>query len=297
MLGIAEILNISKIFLVINMVAISICAMIAASRTIMDIPPNDILIFLHLGIAGVLSASGSSALNNYCDKDIDSMVPRTRSRAIPIGRINSSYVLLYGIITSCASVVYGFFTLNPISTFFIAFGIFAYVVIYTMWLKRKTKINTLIGGISSATVVWTGWSAATGSIDLLGFFVGSMILLWITTRVWCYSLIIRDEYIKTDIPILSASIGMKKTTQYMFVVSIIILINALIIGLMPGGMGLIYIISATIMISIMIVNYYRLVKDPTPKFASTVYKTTSKYLLFTYIALAIDAIFYTSPLN
>ena len=271
--------------------------MIAASRTIMDIPPNDILIFLHLGVAGVLSAAGSSALNNYYDKDIDSKVPRTRSRAIPIGRIRPPYVLLYGLIASCTSVVYGFFTLNPVSTFFIAFGIFVYVVIYTMWLKRKTKINTLVGGISGATAVWTGWSAATGSMDLLGFLVGTMILLWIPTRVWCYSLIIRDEYAKTNIPILSVSVGMKETTQYMFLVAIIILINSLIIGLIPGGMGLIYTLSATIMLSIMIVNYYRLIKNPTPKFAANVYKTTSNYLLFTYIALAVDAVFYTSPLN
>ena len=118
-------------------------------------------------MAGALASAGSSALNHYYDKDIDPKMSRTSSRPIPSGRMNASNVLLYGLIVSCVSVIYGFFALNAVSAFFIAVGIFSYVVIYTVWLKRRNTSNIVIGGIAGSAAAWAGWSAATGSMDLL----------------------------------------------------------------------------------------------------------------------------------
>ena len=123
-------------------------------------------------------------------------------------------VLIYGLAVSCISVIYGYFALNPVSAFFIAVGIFSYVIIYTVWLKRLNTSNIVIGGIAGSAAAWAGWAAATGSMDLLGFLVGFLVFVWTPSHFWCLAMKIKDEYAQAEVPMLPVVIGMQKTSKY-----------------------------------------------------------------------------------
>ena len=170
-----ELLEVSKPRIVVLLVITAITSMYAASKLVG--PEIELMGLIHIIIAGGLASAGSSALNHYYDRDIDPLMKRTNSRPIPSGKIKASSVLVYGLAVSVASVVYAYFTLNWISTFFIGLGIFFYVIIYTAWLKRKNSSNIVIGGFAGSAASMAGWTAATGfvppvGIDLLGFLVG-----------------------------------------------------------------------------------------------------------------------------
>ena len=149
-LGFKEIMEISKPRIVVLLVITAVTSMYAASKLVPDAPQLNNLTYLHIIIAGALASAGSSALNHYYDKDIDPKMTRTSTRPIPSGRMAASHVFIYGLTVSCISVIYGYFTLNPVSAFFIALGIFAYVIIYTVWLKRLNSSNIVIGGIAGS---------------------------------------------------------------------------------------------------------------------------------------------------
>ncbi|MEK6930483.1 MAG: protoheme IX farnesyltransferase, partial [Thermoproteota archaeon] len=163
-LGSKEIMEISKPRIVVLLVITAVTSMYAASKLVPGTPHLDYLTYLHIIIAGALASAGSSALNHYYDKDIDPKMTRTSTRPIPSGRMAASHVLIYGLVVSCISVIYGYFALNAVSAFFIALGIFSYVIIYTVWLKRIHTSNIVIGGIAGSAAAWAGWSAATGSM-------------------------------------------------------------------------------------------------------------------------------------
>ena len=133
-LGFKEIVEVSKPRIIVLLVITAVTSMYAASKLVG--PELDNLGLVHIIIAGSLASAGSSALNHYYDRDIDPKMKRTSQRPIPSGRIPASQVLIYGLAVSCISVIYGYFMLNVISAFFIALGIFSYVIIYTAWLKR-----------------------------------------------------------------------------------------------------------------------------------------------------------------
>ena len=164
-MGFSEILEISKPRIVVLLVITAVTSMFAASKLVG--PELDYWGLLHIIIAGALASAGSSALNHYYDRDIDPLMKRTSTRPIPSGRMKPNSVLLYGLTVSVISVVYGALTLNYISAFFIALGIFFYVIIYTAWLKRLNSSNIVIGGFAGSAASMAGWSAATGSMDIL----------------------------------------------------------------------------------------------------------------------------------
>ena len=112
------------------------------------------------------------------------------------------------------SVIYGFFALNAVSAFFIAVGIFSYVVIYTVWLKRKNTSNIVIGGIAGSAAAWAGWSAATGSMDLLGFLVGFLVFVWTPSHFWCLAMKMKDQYAQAEVPMLPVVINAKSSNLF-----------------------------------------------------------------------------------
>ena len=190
-LGFKEIVEVSKPRIIVLLVITAVTSMYAASKLVG--PELDNLGLIHIIIAGSLASAGSSALNHYYDRDIDPKMKRTSQRPIPSGRIPASQVLIYGLAVSCISVIYGYFMLNAVSAFFIALGIFSYVIIYTAWLKRLNSSNIVIGGIAGSAAAWAGWSAATGSMDLLGFLIGFLVFVWTPSHFWCLAMKIKDE--------------------------------------------------------------------------------------------------------
>lgn len=289
-LGFKEIMEISKPRIVVLLVITAVTSMYAANKLVPTDYSFDNLAYLHIIIAGALASAGSSALNHYYDKDIDPKMTRTSTRPIPSGRMKSSHVLIYGLVVSCVSVIYGYFTLNAVSAFFIALGIFSYVIIYTVWLKRLNTSNIVIGGIAGSAAAWAGWSAATGSMDLLGFLVGFLVFVWTPSHFWCLAMKIKDEYAQAKIPMLPVVIGMQRTSKYILGNTLILLPYSLM--LCAFGMGIVYAIIAAVSGGLMLSYHYKLTKNPTSEFAWKAYKVTAPYLTIIFVAVALDAAFH-----
>ena len=288
LVGLKEILEISKPRIVVLLVITAVTSMYAASKLIG--PPLNYVSLLHIIIAGSLSSAGSSALNHYYDRDIDLLMKRTSGRPIPSGRMSARNVLIYGLIVSAVSVIYAWFTLNPISTFFIALGVFFYVIIYTVWLKRTNSSNIVIGGFAGSCAAMAGWSAATGSMDILGALVGVLVFAWTPSHFWCLAMKIRDDYAEAHVPMLPVLIGMQKTSKYILVNTAILLPYSL--ALVAFGLGYVYLAIAAVSGSLMLVYHYKLTKTPTSDFAWKAYKVTAPYLTIIFVGIALDAAFH-----
>ena len=287
-MGLNEILEISKPRIVVLLVITAVTSMFAASKLIG--PELDYWGLLHIIIAGALASAGSSALNHYYDRDIDPLMKRTSTRPIPSGRMKPNSVLIYGLTVSVISVVYGALTLNYISAFFIALGIFFYVIIYTAWLKRLNSSNIVIGGFAGSAASMAGWSAATGSMDILGFLIGFLVFVWTPSHFWCLAMKMKDEYSEAKVPMLPVLIGMQKTSTYILVNTLILLPYSLM--LYAFGMGLVYTAIAAAAGGLMLVYHYKLTKLPTSEFAWKAYKVTAPYLTIIFLAIALDAAFH-----
>ena len=288
MLGIKEIIEISKPRIVVLLVITAVTSMYAASKLVG--PELDNWGLIHIIIAGGLASAGSSALNHYYDRDIDSLMKRTSTRPIPSGRIKPNQVLIYGLVVSAISVIYGVLALNYVSAFFIALGIFFYVIIYTAWLKRLNSSNIVIGGFAGSAAAMAGWSAATGSIDILGFLVGFLVFVWTPSHFWCLAMKMKDEYSAANVPMLPVIIGMQKTSKYILVNTLILLPYSLM--LYAFGLGIVYMVIAAIAGGLMLVYHYKLTKIPTSEFAWKAYKVTAPYLTIIFLAVALDAAFH-----
>ena len=291
-MGFNEILEISKPRIVVLLVITAVTSMYAASKLVPGTPDLQYLSYLHIIVAGTLASAGSSALNHYYDRDIDPKMTRTSTRPIPSGRMSATHVLIYGLAVSCVSVIYGYFALNPLSAFFIAVGIFSYVIIYTVWLKRKNTSNIVIGGIAGSAAAWAGWAAATGSMDLLGFLVGFLVFVWTPSHFWCLAMKIRDQYAQAEIPMLPVVIGMHKTSKFILANTLILVPYSLILSFIPNGMGVVYTAIAISSGGLMLAYHYKLTKDPTSEFAWKAYKVTAPYLTIIFVAVALDAAFH-----
>ena len=286
-LGIKEIIEISKPRIVVLLVITAVTSMYAASKLIG--PELDTWGLIHIIIAGGLASAGSSALNHYYDRDIDPLMERTSTRPIPSGRIKPNSVLIYGLTVSVISVVYGALALNYVSAFFIALGIFFYVIIYTAWLKRLNSSNIVIGGFAGSAAAMAGWSAATGSMDILGFLIGFLVFVWTPSHFWCLAMKMKDEYSAAKVPMLPVLIGMQKTSKYILINTLILLPYSLM--LYAFGMGLVYTAIAAASGGLMLVYHYKLTKEPTSDFAWKAYKVTAPYLTIIFLAVALDAAF------
>ena len=283
-----EIFEVSKPRIIILLVITAVTSMYAGSKLVG--PELSDLGILHIIIAGSLASAGSSALNHFYDRDIDLKMKRTSQRPIPSGRIKPNTVLVYGLGVSIISVIYAAITLNYFCTFFIALGIFFYVIIYTVWLKRLNSSNIVIGGFAGSAASMAGWSAATGSIDVLGFLIGFLVFVWTPSHFWCLAMKIRDEYAEVKVPMLPVLIGMERTSKYILANTMILLPYSLM--LYAFGMGVIYTIFAAVAGGLMLLYHYKLTKTPTSDFAWKAYKVTAPYLTIIFIGIALDAAFH-----
>ncbi len=287
-LGFKEIIEVSKPRIIVLLVITAVTSMYAGSKFVgPELSGYDIF---HIIIAGSLASAGSSALNHFYDRDIDSKMQRTSKRPIPSGRAQSTTVLVYGLGVSAVSVIYAALTLNYLCTFFIALGIFFYVIIYTIWLKRLNSSNIVIGGFAGSAASMAGWAAATGSIDILGFLIGFLVFVWTPSHFWCLAMKIRDDYAEANVPMLPVLIGMERTSKYILANTIILIPYSLM--LYAFGMGVIYTIIAAVAGGLMLLYHYKLTQTPTSDFAWKAYKVTAPYLTIIFVGIALDAAFH-----
>nr|WP_143114591.1 heme o synthase [Jannaschia rubra] len=167
-----------------------------------------------------LGAGASGALNMWFDADIDRVMKRTRSRPIPSGRVEPSDALALGLFLSVLSVVMLGLTANWVAAFWLAFTIFFYTVIYSMWLKRTTSWNTVIGGLAGAFPPMIGWAAATGSTPLDAWLLVALIFMWTPPHFWALALFVRMDYHVARIPMLTVTHGRDATRRQAFLYAV-----------------------------------------------------------------------------
>jgi heme o synthase len=291
--NIKDYIEVSKPRIVIVLVITAVTSMLAATRfdntssIAWDISGWKLLFLI---IFGALSSMGASAINQFYDTNIDKLMIRTSKRPIPSGRLKANNVLIFGLSLSIISVIGAWFTLNPVAAFMIGLGIFFYVVVYTMLLKRRSVWNIVIGGFAGSAASMAGWASTTNSIDLLGFLVGWIVFMWTPPHFWCLAIKMKEEYTKANVPMLPVIYGNQLTSKYIFINSLILIPYSL--SLYFFGLGLLYAIVAAVSGSLMTIYHYKLMKNPTPQLAWKAYKVTAPYLVIIFIAIALDALWY-----
>lgn len=290
---IKDYIEVSKPRIVIVLVITAVTSMLAATR--FDGSPDsawDISLWklLLLITCGSLSSMGASAINQFYDRNIDNLMIRTSKRPIPSGRLKANNVLIYGLALCVVSVTLAWFTLNPMATFMIALGIFFYVVVYTLLLKRRNVWNIVIGGFAGSAASMAGWATTTNSMDLLGFLVGWIVFMWTPPHFWCLAIKTKEEYSKANVPMLPVVYGDEVTAKYIFINSLVLIPYS--VSLYFFGLGILYLAVAVVSGTLMTIYHYKLLQNPNPEFAWKAYKVTAPYLVVIFIAIALDSLWY-----
>ena len=191
-----------------------LCGLLAAPVTM-----NPVLAFTAI-LCIALGAGGSAALNMWYEADLDAKMKRTRNRPLPAGRMNRQTALHFGIGLSAGSVVLMDLAANHLAALILAFSIFFYAVIYTVWLKRRTPQNIVIGGAAGAFPPLIGWVAATGELATLPVLLFLLIFLWTPPHFWALSLFVRTDYAAAGVPMLPVVAGNEATRRQVFLYSL-----------------------------------------------------------------------------
>jgi protoheme IX farnesyltransferase len=184
-------------------------------------------------LAIAIGAGASGALNMWYDSDIDAVMGRTAERPIPSGRIAPSEALAFGIVLAAFSVATLGLLINWLSAALLAFTIFFYAVVYTMWLKRWTPQNIVIGGAAGAIPPVIGWAAVTGSVALEPLVLFLIIFLWTPPHFWALALFKAADYGRANVPMMPNVAGIRSTQTQIFVYSILLAVS----GLLPFALG------------------------------------------------------------
>jgi protoheme IX farnesyltransferase len=199
-----------------------------------------------LAIAMLLCSSGSSVFNHFYDRDIDRLMERTKIRPLASGDIkNPYYALFMGIILLLAGLSISLLMLNYMVALYLFLGSFTYMVVYTIWLKRRHWINIVIGGAAGSFPVLAGAAASESGVIILPILMSIILFLWTPSHFWALALILKDDYAKAGIPMLPVLVGNRKCAQYMMVNTVLLVVSAFTPFLL-GELGLVYLLISTI---------------------------------------------------
>lgn len=232
-------------------------------------------------------AGASGAINQWYDRDIDAVMSRTRNRPIPAGRVVPAEALALGIVISFLSVLLLSLTSNLLAGGLLAFTIFFYAVIYTVWLKRSTAQNIVIGGAAGALPPMVGWAAVTGSVSIESIALFALIFIWTPPHFWALALVKNDDYKQAGVPMLPVVAGAAETRKQ-------ILIYALILaptGLAPYALSMtsiLYPAIAALMGIIFVGLAVSLYRKPSDAAAWKLFKFSIFYLFILFAALIAD---------
>ena len=286
-----DVFNFSELFKLMKPRVMSLVIFTCAVGLLMApnvVPTKDAIIAIILVSIG---AGAAGALNMWYESDLDALMTRTCLRPIPTGKVNRNQALVFGISLSIFSVIALDFFSNRISALLLLFTILFYVFVYTIWLKRKTPQNIVIGGAAGALPPVIGWTIATNSLSLepLTFFL--IIFFWTPSHFWALSLYKSDDYKKAKIPMLPLTNGVESTKLNIFIYSLII-IPVISLPYLIGFVSLVFFIPSLILT--LYYNYlcFELLKAKvikiSNKIARKVFIYSIFYLFFIYLILLID---------
>jgi protoheme IX farnesyltransferase len=248
--------------------------------------PGTALVFWTL-LGGALSASSANTLNAYIERDIDSVMTRTRRRPLPSARIDPRHALIYGISLGVLSIVILAVFANLLSAALSAFAIFYYVVIYTLWLKPRTPHNIVIGGAAGALPPMIGWTAVTGQIDVMALFLFAIVFYWTPPHTWALTLLVYKDYAQAHIPMWPVVRGEADTRSKILLYTVLMLA----ITIIPAGLrllGPVYLVAALVLGGIFFLLAWRLYRGATKAQAMSLYKYSTLYLALLFVFMVVD---------
>jgi len=243
-----------------------------------------------------VGAGACGAINMWYDRDIDALMRRTRNRPIPAGRIAPGEALGFGITLAVASVIVMGLAINLTAAALLALSIGFYVFVYTMWLKRRTPQNIVIGGAAGAFPAVIGWAAVTGSVDLVPLILFAIVFFWTPPHFWSLALWANDDYRRANVPMLPVVAGAKETRRQIVLYSLV-LVPLSLAPWAVGFAGIIYALAAAILGAGFLLGTWRVARDRQDATgvsltgdapARAAFKYSIVYLFVLFAALAVD---------
>jgi protoheme IX farnesyltransferase len=256
--------------------------MIVAQR---GLPPVWLMLATLLG--GALAAGGANAINMFVDRDIDKLMHRTRKRPLVTGAVAPRNALIFAVSLEVVAFVELWAWVNLLSAVLAISATLFYVFVYTLWLKRTSSQNIVIGGAAGAVPVLVGWAAVTDSLSWTPIVMFAIIFVWTPPHFWALAVKYKEDYQAAHIPMLPAVASFKRTAQEILVYSVILVGVSLLLAWV-ASLGLVYVVSASALGLGFIGLAVRLWRRATPKAAMQLFSYSITYLTLLFVCMAVD---------
>jgi protoheme IX farnesyltransferase len=238
-------------------------------------------------VGGTLAAGGANAINMYVDRDIDTVMHRTRNRPLATGAINPRAALVFAVGLEVAAFGLLWWTVNLLSAVLATAACLFYVFVYTLWLKRTSSHNIVIGGAAGAAPVLIGWSAVTGTLDWPPLILFGVIFYWTPPHFWALAIRYREDYARADVPMLPVVAGFRPTSLRILLYTLL-LVGLTVLFAPVAGMGNVYLAAALVLGAVFTLLAVRLWRDGTPAMAMRLFAWSISYITLLFGAMAAD---------
>jgi protoheme IX farnesyltransferase len=281
---IANYVDLMKPHVTVLLLGVTAAAMAIAKQ---GLPP--LLLIIPTLLGGAMAAGSANCINCYVDRDIDQIMGRTQRRSLPSGRVEPRQALIFGIFLGVASFAILALFVNLLSALLAFSAILFYVFIYTLWLKRSTVQNIVIGGAAGAVPVLVGWAAIKNDVSLLAILLFAIIFFWTPPHFWALSLLIQKDYEKAGVPMLPVIKGEAETRRQILLYSLLLLGITLVLFVM-GTMSYIYLVGAILLGGGLVYLAIRLWRDQSKKWARTLFWYSNMYLAAIFAIMVLDRV-------
>jgi protoheme IX farnesyltransferase len=239
-------------------------------------------------LGGALSAGGAGAINHAVDRDIDRLMDRTADRPVASGRISPRAAIAFGVLLGCASFALLALTVNPLAAALSLSGLLGYVFVYTLWLKRTTPQNIVIGGAAGAVPPLVAWAAVTGGLSGMAFYLFAIVFFWTPPHFWALSILMKDEYAKVGVPMLPVVRGEDETRRQILLYTVL-LYAVTQLPFCAGGLGIAYLIPSMALGAAFVFFAVKLLRTKSRAWALRTYLFSLAYLALLFLSIAIAA--------
>ncbi|HCW00713.1 MAG TPA: protoheme IX farnesyltransferase [Acidimicrobiaceae bacterium] len=240
-------------------------------------------------VGGTLAAGGANAVNMVVDRDIDSLMERTMHRPLVRGVMSPRAALTFAVVIEVVAFVWLFATVNLLSAALAASATFFYVFVYTLWLKRTTTQNIVIGGAAGAVPVLVGWSAVTNSLAWSPVILFLLIFFWTPPHFWALAIKYRDDYEAASVPMLPSVVSIEETVRKMAFYTVVLVVLTVVFSPV-ADMGAVYLVSALILGAVFGVMVEAVRRRPTEQTAMRLFSFSITYLTLLFGAMVIDVL-------
>jgi protoheme IX farnesyltransferase len=260
-------------------------AIVGTLLSVPGMPPLSALLWGNLGIA--LAAACAASINHVLDQKIDEKMARTRNRPLATGVLGTREALIFAAMLGVTSMLILWLLVNPLTAVLTFFSLIGYAVIYTVWLKRATSQNIVIGGAAGAAPPVLGWAAVTNSIDPNALLLFLIVFIWTPPHFWALAIARRDDYARAEIPMLPVTHGVAYTRLQVLLYTVL-LVLVTVLPVLTGMCGIIYAVCACVLNAIFL--YYALALKFTAReeLPMRVFKFSVQYLMWIFAALLVD---------